>query len=222
MSERKHGRYQNMAPAINIYMQFGCGFSAPPGWLNFDASPTLRLQRLPLLGVILKKRYPPVFPINAKYGDIVRGLPIVPESCKGIYCSHVLEHLALQDFRQALENTNSYLMVGGVFRLVVPDLEHLAKVYLESDEPTSSLEFMRRSHLGRENRPKKFIPILRQLFGNSSHLWMWDYDSLQLELSNAGFRKIRRAFFGDSEDERFSEVEEFHRWEDNLGIQCSK
>ena len=203
-------------------MQFGCGFSAPQGWVNFDASPMLRLQRIPILGLILKRWNPPVFPPNADYGDIIRGLPVVPETCKGIYCSHVLEHLALKDFRLALENIFSYLMVGGIFRLVVPDLEHLARVYLESKEPTRSLEFMRRSHLGKENRPQKMIPILRQLFGNSQHLWMWDYRSLQLELTNAGFRKIRRAFFGDSEDKRFLEVEELHRWEDNLGIECSK
>lgn len=33
-----------------LYVQFGCGLCAPPGWLNFDASPTPRFERLPLLG----------------------------------------------------------------------------------------------------------------------------------------------------------------------------
>ncbi|MCI5142460.1 MAG: methyltransferase type 11, partial [Candidatus Electrothrix sp. ATG1] len=30
------------------FIHYGCGLSAPESWLNFDASPTLRLQRIPL------------------------------------------------------------------------------------------------------------------------------------------------------------------------------
>ncbi|HEX8242224.1 MAG TPA: hypothetical protein VF541_01965 [Longimicrobium sp.] len=33
-----------------IHAQYGCGPCAPAGWRNFDASPTLRLQRLPAAG----------------------------------------------------------------------------------------------------------------------------------------------------------------------------
>jgi hypothetical protein len=32
------------------FTQFGCGLCAPPTWLNFDASPAMRLQRLPAIG----------------------------------------------------------------------------------------------------------------------------------------------------------------------------
>ncbi len=37
-----------------IYVQYGCGLSAPAGWNNYDASPTLRLQKLPVVGDIFK------------------------------------------------------------------------------------------------------------------------------------------------------------------------
>ena len=30
-------------------VQFGCGFSAPEGWINYDSSPTLRFEKLPTL-----------------------------------------------------------------------------------------------------------------------------------------------------------------------------
>lgn len=78
------------------YIQYGCGLAAPEGWINFDASPTLRVQKIPLVGkTIVKFLHPVIFPDNVKYGDIIAGLPgIEPESCDGIYCSHVLEHLA--------------------------------------------------------------------------------------------------------------------------------
>ena len=31
----------------DIYVQYGCGINAPQSWINFDASPNLRLERLP-------------------------------------------------------------------------------------------------------------------------------------------------------------------------------
>ena len=34
------------------FTQFGCGLCAPPRWLNFDASPAMRLQRLPIIGFV--------------------------------------------------------------------------------------------------------------------------------------------------------------------------
>lgn len=46
----------------------------------------------------------------------MKGLPnIKKESCDAIYCSHVLEHLCLVDFRIALLNTFNILKIGGVF-----------------------------------------------------------------------------------------------------------
>ena len=66
-------------------VQYGCGSSAPEGWLNFDASLRVRL------GIRGK-----VFPRNVRYGDIVRGLPIKAikdGTAKAVYASHILEHL---------------------------------------------------------------------------------------------------------------------------------
>jgi hypothetical protein len=35
------------------------------------------------------------------------------ESCRGVYASHVLEHLALDEFHRAIENTMRILEKGG-------------------------------------------------------------------------------------------------------------
>ena len=35
------------------YLQYGCGWDALDGWLNFDASPTLRMERIPAVGKAL-------------------------------------------------------------------------------------------------------------------------------------------------------------------------
>ncbi len=50
------------------FTQFGCGLCAPPRWLNFDASPAIRLQRLPIIGNLVPSGQFGRFPENVKYG----------------------------------------------------------------------------------------------------------------------------------------------------------
>lgn len=204
-----------------VYLQYGCGLSAPAAWLNFDASPTVRLQQLPALGTIFR-RLPSVakFPSTVLYGDIVRGLPVPDASAQGVYCSHVLEHLSLSAFRVALRNTHRVLVPRGVFRIVMPDLEYLARRYLSAEaNPRAAGAFMSDSGLGLETRPTGIVGFLRQWLGNSQHNWLWDFAATADELDAAGFREIRRAQFHDSADPRFAEVEDPGRWENCLGIE---
>ncbi len=204
-----------------LYVQYGCGWSAPKGWRNFDASPTLRFERLPIVGALYTKNRSR-FPENVEYGDVVKGLPLAPESCRGVYCSHVLEHLSLDDFRIALRNTYEILLPNGIFRLVVPDLEHLAERYLEDHSASAAPAFMREAGLGHERRTRGLKGSLVRWIGNSQHLWMWDYASIEPELRDAGFVGVRRASYGDSCNPVFGEVEDKGRWDTCLGVECRR
>ena len=206
----------------SLYVQYGCGLSAPDGWLNFDASPTLRLQRLPFgLGAAAKRFVQPRFPENVRYGDVTSGLPLQDNCCKYVYCSHILEHLALEDLRRALKETWRILEPGGIFRLVLPDLESCVESYRQSNESDAASRFMRETGLGKEVRAKGFGGFLRDWLGNSQHLWMWDEKALMHELDNAGFTHCRRAAFGDG-DPVFESVEAEDRWTGCLGMECRK
>lgn len=209
------------------YVHYGGGLCAPQTWKNFDASPTLRLQELPLVGrafssSALKRRGIAVFPANVVYGDIIKGLPISPDSCHAIYCSHVLEHLALDDFRRAIKNTYSYLRKAGTFRFVLPDLKQIARDYVASSQPDAAHLFMESTCLGKKSRSRDFEGLLRTWLGSGSHLWMWDYEAIKLEMEQVGFLRTRRADFGDSREVRFKDVEEFERWDKSLGVEAQK
>lgn len=203
-----------------LRVQYGCGLSAPEGWRNFDCSPTLRLQRLPLVGGLMARVVKPVFPRAVRYGDILKGLPVPPGAADLMYCSHVLEHLALRDLRHALQNTRSCMKSGGIFRMVLPDLRALAETYVSDRSSESAPRFMRDTYLGHEARRRGLAGLLRAGLGNSWHLWMWDFQSLSAELAAAGFTNLRRATYGDSADAGFAVVEARHRWEEQLGIEC--
>jgi len=208
-----------------INVQYGCGLSAPDNWKNFDASPTLRLQKNPITKLLFKRKLNVIFPENVKYGDIVKGLPFEENSCDNIYCSHILEHLSYNDCIKALSNTYKMLKVGGIFRCIVPDLEIYARNYiLKFDRGTvdSGDYFIRQTMLGQEVRTRGIKNILLASFGNSHHLWMWDEMTLRERLIESGFKNIRRCKFNDSGELSFREVEDDGRFIEALAFECIK
>lgn len=207
---------------MKLYVQYGAGLTGPPAWKNFDSSPTLRLQRLPIVGRIARRYLAPEFPDVIEFGDIVKGLPVREQSCEAIYCSHVLEHLALEDMRTALRNTFDHLRPGGTFRLVVPDLAMIADSYVASGDDGAALAFMRATLLGVERRERGLGALARGAMGNSKHLWMWDHASMSAELDRAGFVDIQRAELGDSGDPMFDAVEDADRWSGSVGLGCKR
>jgi hypothetical protein len=205
------------------YVQFGCGPCAPDNWQNFDAGPAFWLQsRFPFLKSMLVKRGFPSYPKNIRYGDVIKGLPVPEKSARAIYCSHVLEHLSLNELRTTIRNVHKYLQPGGVFRLVLPDIEYIAKSYVNESDPGASVRFMRESLLGEEGSTRGLKALPAAMFGRFKHLWMWDYKGMAAELAAAGFTRIRRAQLGDSGDAHFNDVEELDRWKNCLGVQCQR
>lgn len=202
-------------------VQYGCGLFAPQGWINFDASPTLRLQKIPILGRLITRNRV-TFPANVQYGDIVAGLPVQDETCDAVYCSHVLEHLALQEVECALANTFRILKPSGVFRLVVPDFEFAVKQYLNDVSSSAVSGFLKYTDLGCVRRPRGLRAVIENSLGNVSHLWMWDFKGLAEKLQQAGFSDIRRAAYNDSKLPQFRDVEQKERWDNALGIEVRK
>ncbi len=201
------------------YVQFGCGWCAPEGWWNFDASPALRLERTPLIGRFCVKNAKP-FPRNVHYGDLLKGLPVEPGSCRGIYSSHVLGCFTYEELDLAFQRVHGYLRPGGIFRFCNADLERMARSYLEDSSPDAAVRFVEAMGLGRKQRPRGFRKVLIAALARSGNQWLWDEKSLMQKLAEHGFKSIRRASFGDSSDSMFKEVEDRNRFENNIAIEC--
>ena len=133
-----------------------------------------------------------------------------------------LEHLSLEDCREALKNTYRMLQKGGLFRLVMPDLENAIDNYLKNKSYSASYEFMRETSLGIEERNRTIKNFIFSWLGNSQHYWLWDYKSIKYELEQVGFQEVRKAQFGDSSDNKFSNVENSGRWANCLGVESMK
>ena len=67
---------------------------------------------------------------NVICDDIHAPLPYIENVFDAVYCSHVLEHLSTDIGKRLVQDVRRVLKTGGVFRLVVPDLEEICKEYL--------------------------------------------------------------------------------------------
>ena len=94
-------------------LNIGCGRRFHPDWVNVDVQPT---------------------DPSVLAHDVRRGIPFPDESFDLVYHSHLLEHLPQQEGRQLLRECCRVLARGGIIRVAVPDLEQIARLYLEALE----------------------------------------------------------------------------------------
>jgi hypothetical protein len=77
---------------------------------------------------------------------------------------------------------------------------------LDGGSDSANDMFMLSSGLGTERRS------YASDFGNSRHLWLWDYPSMKAALERHGFASVRRCAFNDSADPMFLQVEQKGRF----------
>ena len=66
--------------------------------------------------------------------DLQKGIPFPDASFDVVYHSHVLEHLSAATAPEMIRECYRVLRPGGILRVVVPDLELIARLYLEKLE----------------------------------------------------------------------------------------
>ena len=92
-------------------LNLGCGERFHPDWTNLDVAPARpRVQAY----------------------DLSRGIPLPDATFDVVYLSHVLEHFGKKEALGLLKECHRVLQRGGIVRVAVPDLEHIAQLYLQA------------------------------------------------------------------------------------------
>ena len=206
-----------------LKLNLGCGTRALPGFVNIDNSPSVLLGRWPFLkkllflaGLLSRERYETPWPRDIVWQDASKGLPYADQSVDKIYSSHALEHLDKKRGEALLRGCFRVLKRGGVFRLVVPDLEYHARRYLQ-----------RVSNGGPSDRAAH-DDFLWNIYGaylekrryGASHRYMYDWPTLQLVLSEIGFSRVLRQDFQTGLDRELCSLD--NRPEESLHIDAIK
>ena len=94
-------------------LNLGCGVRFHPEWTNLDLRPSSQ---------------------EVRAYDLREPLPFEDESFDVVYHSHLIEHLSKDEVVPFLRECSRVLIPGGILRVAIPDLEGIARAYLESLE----------------------------------------------------------------------------------------
>lgn len=204
----------------------GCGTKTSPRCINVDWSPYLRIAKNPLARLLApllvrgeRRQKLRGLPEGIVVHDLRKGVPAADGSADVVYHSHVLEHIDRSDAPAFLADIHRALKPGGIHRVVVPDMEFLARRYLEhlescDDDPGRAREhdahlgsiieqMVRREAFGTsQQRPmRRWVENL--LLGDArrrgeTHQWMYDRVSLAELLREVGFEDVQQLAFDRS------------------------
>lgn len=103
--------YPSIRFPTSSYLNLGCGERFHPDWVNLDLHPSAQMVR---------------------QWNLQKDLPFPDEAFDVVYHSHVLEHFSKADGLRLLQRCRRLLKPNGTLRVVVPDLERIARLYLEA------------------------------------------------------------------------------------------
>jgi predicted SAM-dependent methyltransferase len=176
---------KNSVVAVNL----GCGTSIAPGWINFDNSLNLRMAKIPLarwllnkIGLLSKVHYSVKWPKEVQYRELTKPLPFKDSSVDFIYTSHFMEHLSLSDAKALFKEIYRVLKIGGVARIIVPDLKYDIDRYLENvkSNPSNAADIFLTS-----------LSVSSKI--RDPHLWLYDNHSIVDKLLKTGFSKVEES-----------------------------
>jgi len=189
-------------------INFGCGTTRIERWINVDKDlrHRLLLTRIPgffhllsllrTVGLLLEdeyKAYKRSRFVPIRYGDVRKKLRFKDNSVDYIYNSHLLEHLFPDEGLHFLKECYRILKPGGLIRIVIPDLEGIARRYINGINNSggsveSTEEFVQ---VFCQKFSRKVPRILRYYKVIRGHHWLYDRISLSNYLTEIGYSSVR-------------------------------
>jgi SAM-dependent methyltransferase len=198
-------------PSQEIKINIGCGLSGISGWHNLDNSPTITASRVPVLNRILKT---PAWPPDVQRYDVRKGLRFADDSVRYIYSSHTFEHFTYAESLAIAKDCRRVLMPGGILRIVVPDLELIAREYLADASPLAAQTFISRLSLNHS--------LQDVIHPGSNHSQMFDRRILPHMLREAGFDDVEVSSYGKSGIAEIAQLDLEVRSNESLYVEAKK
>ena len=185
-----------------IAINFGCGSSPTPGYINIDNSFSFLLARSRFASYILYKvklidsgMYGFIKNIQKSSHTVKRSLASVnlkENSVDVIYSSMVLHHMTKENFIIQCTDFYSLLNNGAVMRVVLPDIDVIIDEYKTSGE-TNILNYKLCNFQDLERNCSSRINILKLfLTGYRGRMCLFSFKDVQECLLEIGFKSVVR------------------------------
>jgi predicted SAM-dependent methyltransferase len=157
-----------------LKLHLGCGSHLLPGWVNIGLTKPAKAAK----GLIWRKH------------NLLEPLPYANKSVDYIFTEHVLEHFTFKQATKLLKDWHRVLKPGGVLRIAVPGLESA----IENYQSGFGKEFNNKVHAAKTSIAKVATNayFLNSLFYRHNHKFIYDEETLALQMKKAGFGQITR------------------------------
>ena len=211
-------------------LHLGCGLTAPNDWLNVDGSLQVVFARRPRLkralvrlGVYPRSQAAIPWPTNVLRLNLQKQLPFPDASFVAVYSSHTFEHLFREEAVALARECYRVLSSKGVCRIVVPDLAAAVQKYLKQSsqgiEADSAADQFMDELLVHPRAPKSgLLGLYHRTLGYHQHKWMYDANSLNKLLIDAGFSDVTNPPCQQGRLPRLLQIEAPIRVEAGLGV----
>jgi predicted SAM-dependent methyltransferase len=174
-------------------LNWGCGRSPAPGWLNSDRNRGKGID----IAV-----------------DIRDGLPIATDSLDYVFSMHALQEVPLLDLVPVLRELHRVLMPGGALRLCLPDAEKGIRAYIQKDRDYFQVPDQDARSLG-----GKFVTHMLW-YGHSRVLFTPDF--IEELLEEAGFARVAHVAYRETASAHPEIVELDDRPRESLFVEAFK
>jgi len=173
-----------------------------PGWENLDI-------------LALRQHIPAE--VKFKQWDLRRGIPWPDGSVDLIRCSHLLEHLTLQEAKNLVREMFRVLKPGGLARISTPDLDIILKHYRNRDMSFFNA-IQPPEYIQAPTEGEKFSQLL--FSREYEHKAAYNWEVLKSYLEQAGFTKVFRSVFGFSHSETIQQETQDQHPEESIFVEA--
>jgi len=201
----KQSTINNLSALRDIYVNVGCGDLGLDGWINIDYSNYANVTHT---------------------FDCRKSLPLADNSAKAIYTEHFFEHLDyITEVPYFLEHCYRSLQKDGILRIIVPDAERYLTGYVEPGwDYLKALRPLDDDHndtlMGYHYDTK--MQLINEVFRQGTeHKFAWDYETMKFCLNKAGFTKVFKMGYNQTNDAKLA-IDQAVREPESLYVEAIK